>query len=225
MATDLPPVLHDPGVEAPPPRLPSHGMKRLTQAERKEQTRRRLLDAAAQVFAQRGYMGTSMDAIAEGAGYTKGAVYFHFPRKEDLLLALVKENCDQELATIEALASEPGSLEERLRRVSEFSMGDGEEQRSRSLLFFELWIQAMRDPELGRRYADFYEKVRARVANLLEGEAARIDRPLPVPSDQLASAVVGLGDGLILQRLVDPSRSGVEPFLSILHMIFDPSRG
>ncbi|MPZ51371.1 MAG: TetR family transcriptional regulator [Acidimicrobiia bacterium] len=198
--------------------------KRLSQAERRAQTRERLLEAAAEVLAERGYLGTSVDAIAEKAGYTKGAFYANFAHKEELLMALVERQCDQQLAAVEELFAEPGSLEERLRRASELIMAEGEEQRRRHLLYFELWIQAMRDPELRRRYADFNEEIRTRVADLLEEEAAHQGLRLPAPSRQLASAVLGAGDGLILQQLVDPAPVGVDAFATILKLLFQSAK-
>ena len=63
--------------------------QRLTRDERREETRDRLLDAAADVFNRLGYHGASLDAVAEAAGYTKGAVYSNFATKADLFLALL----------------------------------------------------------------------------------------------------------------------------------------
>jgi AcrR family transcriptional regulator len=196
--------------------LPS---KRLTHAERKQQTRERLLAAAAQMFAERGYSDTSVDAVAEKAGYSKGAVYSNFADKEDLLFALVEKHCDEMLAAIANLFGGPGSLEERLRRIADLFIEGDEMLRTRSLLLFELAILAVRNPDLGARYAEFYEQVGIKVALLLEEEAARQGGSLPAPSRQLASAVLGLGDGLILQQLVDPTRSGADAYMTTLHLI------
>jgi transcriptional regulator, TetR family len=55
-----------------------------TQAERKAQTRRLILDRAAEAFAQDGFAGTSLNDVIAGSGLTKGAFYFHFPSKEEL---------------------------------------------------------------------------------------------------------------------------------------------
>src|SRR5918911_2840586 len=53
-------------------------------------TRARILDAARGLFAERGYAGTSMRDLAEVLGITKAALYYHFPGKADILLALVE---------------------------------------------------------------------------------------------------------------------------------------
>src|SRR3954464_9745233 len=68
----------------------SRGRRELKQ----EQTRARLLEAAAQVFARRGCHVATLEEVAAEAGFTKGAVYSNFDSKEGLFLALV----DQEIA-------------------------------------------------------------------------------------------------------------------------------
>ncbi|HEY7948981.1 MAG TPA: helix-turn-helix domain-containing protein, partial [Acidimicrobiales bacterium] len=69
----------------------------LTPERRRQQTRDHLLAAAAQVFAERGFHGTSLDEVAAVAGFSKGAVYSNFKNKEDLFLALFKANYDREM--------------------------------------------------------------------------------------------------------------------------------
>lgn len=58
--------------------------------ERAEQTRRTLLEAAASLFDERGYAGTSISDIAARSGHTSGAIYFHYASKEKLALAVVE---------------------------------------------------------------------------------------------------------------------------------------
>lgn len=54
-------------------------------------TRAAILEAAAHEFDEHGYVGASMDAVAERAGLTKGALYFHFGSKRDLAGAVITE--------------------------------------------------------------------------------------------------------------------------------------
>lgn len=60
------------------------------QTDRGEETRRRILADAAAAFAERGYVGTSMNDLVRSTGLTKGAFYFHFASKEDLALAVFR---------------------------------------------------------------------------------------------------------------------------------------
>jgi AcrR family transcriptional regulator len=62
-----------------------------TQSERKEETRRQILDAAAAAFAKDGYGATSLNDVIRHSELTKGAFYFHFPSKEALALAVIDD--------------------------------------------------------------------------------------------------------------------------------------
>ncbi len=67
---------------------------RLTRAEQRERTREKLLDAAADAFAEHGFEGASIDDIAARAGFTRGAFYSNFADKTELLVTL----CDRRIA-------------------------------------------------------------------------------------------------------------------------------
>ena len=66
-----------------------------TQAQRSSQTRRTILDRAAEAFARDGFAGTSLNDVIAGSGLTKGAFYFHFPSKEALAVAVVDDLREQ----------------------------------------------------------------------------------------------------------------------------------
>src|SRR4051794_41323506 len=62
--------------------------RRSRREERREETRAELVEAAARVFARRGFHGASIDQIAREAGYSTGAIYWHFEGKDDLFLGV-----------------------------------------------------------------------------------------------------------------------------------------
>lgn len=86
------------------------------QEDHSEQTRQRLLEAARDVFTEKGFASASTEEIAERAGATRGALYHHYDGKKDLFQALF-EAMEQELlgAVSDALA-ESDTFEERLER-------------------------------------------------------------------------------------------------------------
>jgi len=63
--------------------------KRKTQAERRHETREHVLVAASRVFARNGFHATSLDAVAEEAGFSRGAVYYNFTDTEELFIELL----------------------------------------------------------------------------------------------------------------------------------------
>src|SRR5438270_12217953 len=83
-------------------------MARLTRAQSQAQTRQRLIDAAAVVFARRGFHAASIDEVAEEAEFSKGAVYSNFDSKDELFLAVLEDR-------LHSQANFFGHLSERAR--------------------------------------------------------------------------------------------------------------
>lgn len=94
------------------------------QAERRQSTRRRILEAAVRVFAEKGYHDTAVDDIVRASDTSKGAVYFHFPNKQGIFLALVEYLANQVLDRMEsAIEAERGGInrvDAALRTALEF---------------------------------------------------------------------------------------------------------
>src|SRR5713226_7690587 len=84
--------------------------KKLTRDEKKARTRERLLDAAADVFARRGFHAASLDEVADEAGLTKGAVYSNFTSKDDLIVALIETRLDRRFIGIATAVDKGGDL-------------------------------------------------------------------------------------------------------------------
>lgn len=110
---------------------------RRTQAERRAQTRQALLDAAAELFAERGYQAASLDEIAARAGYTRGALHYNFGGKHELLLELL----DERLAARGSALPQTGATPEQIVATLPF-------EREFSLLFLEFSLAAARDTEI-----------------------------------------------------------------------------
>ncbi len=66
-----------------------------TTTDRGTETRRRILEVAAEAFADRGYAGTSLNDVLRASGVTKGGFYFHYPSKEALALATLRHKQEQ----------------------------------------------------------------------------------------------------------------------------------
>lgn len=88
------------------------GMDR--QAERREATRRRLVDAAWQVFAAEGYEAAAIDRVLAVAGVSKGALYHHFASKEALFAAVFEEAARSAIAEADRRAGVAAAGEDRL---------------------------------------------------------------------------------------------------------------
>ncbi|HYM55659.1 MAG TPA: TetR/AcrR family transcriptional regulator, partial [Solirubrobacteraceae bacterium] len=131
---------------------------------RKAQTRARLLEAAARVYARQGFGGATLDEVAAEAGFTKGAVYGHFGSKENLLLALMEEHLAGQVVEQIALFDRERTTWERPLAGSARWMERLDEDPDPFRLFVELWVYAQRDERLRERLADGLNMLRATFA-------------------------------------------------------------
>lgn len=81
-------------------------------------TQELLVSAAMQVFAGASYAGASVDAIAEQAGFTVGAVYSNFGTRREPFLAAFDRHCSDDLATLTALVESTSSVAELMQAVT-----------------------------------------------------------------------------------------------------------
>jgi AcrR family transcriptional regulator len=163
-----------------------------------------LLEAAMEVFAQHGYRDASVDQIAERAGYSKGAIYFHFSGKDDLFFALLEERVDrpmrEALKLLESAPPEEDMALEADRRFVELVRG----QRELLLLEHEYRSLALRDSRLRARYVKREANLRSVLAKGLQARLKHRGAPPAAAPEQVATAVLSLVFGLAQERLIDP---------------------
>jgi len=125
----------------------------MRQDERRARTRRLLLDAARRGFAERGYEGASLDAIAAAASLSKGAVYAHFPTKQDLYLAVVEEILADARSRVSAVAA---ALEAGERPDTAAGQYFGPDQGElHAALMLDAWNTAGREPTVRAMLDEF----------------------------------------------------------------------
>jgi AcrR family transcriptional regulator len=178
--------------------------KRLRRQERRELTRSQLLDAAERVFAREGYRGASVEAIAEEAGYSHGAIYSNFKGKADLFLVLVEERIDARLTSVfEAADSELSQGDAPLETARRFLAILQEEPEAMTLLV-DFWNQAIRDPEAAGRFAERHARLRTIVGRIVEGALRDQGLELTISRDQVATVLITFCNGFTIERLADP---------------------
>ncbi len=180
-----------------------------------------LLAAALRVFASRGYRQAGVDEIAAAAGYSKGALYWHFSSKEELLQALLEERVDaptREL--VELLESAPPERDMSVEASREFARRLSEE-RDAVQLEREYWSLAIRDPELRARYVERQAQLRGAMARALEARARHLGTPeLPMPAEDVARMVMSIVGGLSVDELTEPGSVRPELLGEMLALIY-----
>ena len=186
--------------------------------EKKAQTRARLLDAAATVFARRGLAAASLDEVADEAGLTKGAVYSNFDSKDDLVNALLHERIDGPLGEIAERVDPDAPIAEQAAQAETLFRSVWDRERDLFLLGLEFAIHRARSPERKRPPSADWQLQKA-MAAVMERQAAARGVALPLPADELAAGLFALGTGLDLMALNEPERVPDGLFAKFLTLI------
>jgi AcrR family transcriptional regulator len=189
---------------------------RLTRAEQKTRTREDLRASAAELFAQRGVNGASVEQIAENAGYSRGAFYSNFKNKNELIVDLLEERTLRELDEVTELTTGPDPFD----ALRAWHRARAENLEGWLSLRTELLLYALRNPEFRPRMAK-----RERVAldahrSSIEAASAKTQCRLPASAQFLALIVHALEDGLLFQRLLFPDDLPDEVVVDVVELLF-----
>ncbi|HEX4116292.1 MAG TPA: TetR/AcrR family transcriptional regulator [Solirubrobacteraceae bacterium] len=177
---------------------------RLTRAAKQAQTRAHLVEAAASVFARRGFQSATIEEIAEEAGYSHGAVYSNFAGKEELFLAVFEQYMSQRVEEVARAAEIEGSFAERARAGADQWMQRFADDRDTFLLHLEFMIHAARNPHLSQQLGQRMAALRLEIERQLSSREALSDSALPLPAADLALILRALGIGLAVEALNQP---------------------
>jgi TetR/AcrR family transcriptional regulator, transcriptional repressor for nem operon len=167
----------------------------------KRETRRALLRAAREAFAEEGLEGPSLDAICARAGFTRGAFYVHFRSREDLVVAVIEETLREfvdGVVAVEGSAGDVASTIERYTAVARFLRErSGRPATSSGVPFHQILEAARRAPRIGALLRAVSAEARARLergARAAQAEARLTDRAAP---RELATLLLVLALGVL----------------------------
>lgn len=169
-----------------------------TQAQRTEETRNKLLDAAKGIFVRSGFEAATIEEIAKRAGYTRGAFYCNFKGKEDIFIKAMERVLGQLTTEFEDLAHKYPDPSERLAGMQKLYARFSTDETALLLLEFKLY--AVRHPKRHAKLAAAYAHIRRSREHLLENAMKDLGLKLPVGADMLEAAFPALLTGLLLDR-------------------------
>lgn len=177
---------------------------------RRRRTRERLMDAAYKLFADNGVNGTSIEAIAEAAGFTRGAFYSNFESKSELFFALANREWETRLTKLRQVMDDnvlPGHGREALdwnfvaQVVTEvFSALPND--RKWALIYREFELLAMRDPEVAPEFLSNYHSFRSALAEVLEHSAARMGLRFTLDPKDVTAIVLLQYESAMMQAIL-----------------------
>jgi AcrR family transcriptional regulator len=188
------------------------------ESPRRARTRERLMDAAFEVFAEQGLAATSVEQIAERAGFTRGAFYSNFSTKEELLLALMERERDRWISSLSErvpalfpLTSGPATEAEIGATVAVLLAGPTDHLHA-SLIQSEFRMLALRDPDLARAYTAQRADLENSLVAIVEEAVGRAGRRLRLDARSMVRVVTALHQDAVERAIlagteVDPMES------------------
>ena len=172
---------------------------------RRAQTRSRLLAAAAEVFAEKGFGRSTVEDVCNRAGFSRGAFYSNFLSLDELFIALYSDRATTvvaaAVAAVTATRADAGSLSAETmmaRAVATLPVS-----RESQLINLEFTAHALRHPEVAATFAVQRRQLRAALVPLLR-TGLQLDSDRDPELDQLARVIIAVHEGLYLQELLEP---------------------
>ncbi|OMP66945.1 TetR/AcrR family transcriptional regulator [Domibacillus epiphyticus] len=181
--------------------------RRLTQKERKQETRQMLLDSAAETFALLGFHGASVDKIAEFAGFTKGAVYAHFNSKEELFLALLEQQIQSHINYIHEVWGEQQSFDRFIENMNDYLRSVSQKNHTWSILSMEFLLYAMRDESVREKWADLLIESVGKMTKIIKKMSPEESHEATLSAEELAWTILSIENGMAIFYYITGERT------------------
>lgn len=168
--------------------------------ERKEQ----ILNAAAVVFSKLGFAQARMDDIVKESGLSKGALYWYFKSKEDIINALMHRFFDQDLESLAKLLENETSASEKLLTYIHHLVSVFEETQSLIPLIYEYYSSATRVETIREFFQTYFKAYQTLIAKIIE-QGVDAGEFLAVDTHATALTLTALIEGLLLLHMIDES--------------------
>jgi AcrR family transcriptional regulator len=172
--------------------------------QRSIETRTRILDAALEQFAKKGYNEASIDDICTEAGISKGAFYHHFPSKKDAFLMLLNEWL--QIIDVGLEAARQSTVPDTLVYMTRMLPGIITTAGQQLPLLLEFWLQASRDDKVREATISPYHRYQQYFAILVQ-EGIKEGSFQNVDPQATAQMIVSLAVGLLLQGLLEQDKT------------------
>jgi len=172
--------------------------RRQPKGDKRDRTRAKLLEAARSLIREKGYEHATLDAIAERAGMTTGAIYGNFKNRDELFLALGQTYW----APIKPIVRPRATFPEVMAALADATLAAIPERSAAAVGRLTGLAYTLRHEELRAKVAEFTAQSYAFGEQWLRSVTKQED--LPMPANQLVRVIHALTEGLVFQRLLTP---------------------
>ena len=194
--------------------------KRLTREESRAQTRATLMAVGRKHFVRYGLGGAVAEKIAEDAGYSRGALYSNFDGKEELFLAVIREEQDRRAEAYRSMFKEEPSAKERLRKMRD-AVADIVTDRDWIVLRAEFEAGALRNERIRQTFVEVHRKQVRDGGNLMRSLARSSEIHLGVKPSEFIMIILNLTHGLAVTQKILGAELSPKGTRHLIHSLFD----
>ncbi|MEY2422259.1 MAG: hypothetical protein QOI95_2326 [Acidimicrobiaceae bacterium] len=179
-------------------------------------TRERLIDAAAQVFAEKGYDRAGVQEISRRAGLTTGAIYGRFAGKAELLQAAIDSRTTDELDDLFASHAFDGRATDILKVVGAHLVTPTPDDGDEGALLLEAFIAARRDAEVRESIQKILEERSSLLAELIETAKSDGSLDTALDTESVVAFCHAVGLGFLLYDAISYPLPSVQPWEQLI---------
>ena len=173
-----------------------------------ETRRSQILEAATSVFSRLGFKKARMDDIVAESGLSKGALYWYFKSKDEIIVGIITSFLDIEMKKLRQLQMAEGTAADRLVAFSDIVIADFERLTPLLPIFFEFLGMVARHKTIQKLFASYMNDFLSVLTPVIQ-EGVESGEFRPVAAEDAAIAMGAIFEGIIVLRMYDPTRVNV----------------
>jgi len=194
--------------------------KRLTREESRAQTRATLMAVGRQHFLRYGLGGAVAEKIAEDAGYSRGALYSNFDGKEELFLAVIREEQDRRMQAFHSMFKEEPSAKERLKKMRA-AIADVVTDPDWIVLRAEFEAGALRNERIRQTFVEVHRQQVRDAGNLIRNLARSSEIHMSIKPNEFMMIILNLTHGLAVTQKILGAELSPKGTRHLIHSLFD----
>lgn len=168
-----------------------------------EERREQIIAAAMAVFARLGFHESRMDDIAEESGLSKGAIYWYFKSKDDIIAAIMDRFIGREIEGLEAALKLQAPASEKLLQLSSMFVEEMRSMIDMMPILYEFYAVATRKKSVRKALMRYFQPTRKLLGALIQ-QGVDAGEFAPVDADAVAIDLIAFYEGLLLLAVLDP---------------------
>ena len=194
--------------------------RRLTRRESRDATRARLIAAAEKIFIRFGFDASSVERIAEAAGFSRGAFYSNFRDKDELFVAVLNKRRLAISSALEEIVRHEPNIAKRLQAVRDWYVNQ-EQQKQWIILETEFTLRAIRNRAVKVRLAELRRQELETYSAMVAQHFSETGRPAMDRSGTIALSLMAIVQGLGRLSLIHTDRDSRERFAEARDLVFN----